>query len=359
VTSRSFSRRRLFNLAAGGFFISASAAKSQQVPPPLAAVPVREYNRRSTVSLVHGKDRGKNIHDALLALDDQILPKLKTRKRVVIKPNNVSTEVQLASTHADTLRAVLEYLGPRFKGPIAIAEASAGDTWTGFRNFHYTAVANEYKSMQVELVDLNEEARYEQFPVLDGDLHPVPLRLAARLVEPGTFVISTAILKAHNYYVATLSVKNMVLGAPLHNAPAETQRWSDKRRFHVGYHVGHYNMLTTAQALQPQWGVAVIDGFEGMEGNGPVRGTAVPSRLAIASTDFIAADRVGVECMGLDPRWVGYLQYAGQVGVGNYDLARIELLGASIPSVLRKYRLHDSIERQLRWMGPTGLVSPA
>jgi uncharacterized protein (DUF362 family) len=325
----------------------------------LAPVAVRGYPGRSAVALVDGNDRGKNIHDALLAVDDQILRKLRTRKRVVIKPNNVSTEIQLASTHADTLRAVLEYLGPRFKGPIAIAEASAGDTWTGFRNFRYTDVAREYKSMQVELVDLNEEARYEQFPLLDGDLHPVPVRLAARLVDPDTFVISTAILKAHNYYVATLSVKNMVLGAPLHNAPQETQRWSDKRRFHAGYHVGHYNMLTTAQALQPHWGVAVIDGFEGMEGNGPIRGTAVPSRVAIASTDFIAADRVGVECMGLDPRWVGYLQYCGQVGAGNYDLAKIDVLGASIPPVRRTYRLHDSIERQLQWMGPSGLTSPA
>jgi uncharacterized protein (DUF362 family) len=359
VVSHSFSRRRLFNLAAGGFLVSSSAAKPQQVPPPLAAVPVRDFKRRSTVVLVDGKERGRMVHDALLALDDQILPKLRTRKRVVIKPNNVSTEIQLASTHADTLRAVLEYLGPRFKGPITIAEASAGDTWTGFRNFQYTEVAREYKSMQVELVDLNQEARYEQFPLLDGDLHPVPVRLAARLVDPDTFVIGTAILKAHNYYVATLSVKNMVLGAPLHNAPGETERWSDKRRFHVGYHVGHYNMLTTAQALLPQWGVALIDGFEGMEGNGPVRGTAVPSRLAIASTDFIAADRVGVECMGLDPRWVGYLQYCGQVGVGNYDLAKIDVLGATISSLRRTYRLHDSIERQMHWMGPTGLTSPA
>ena len=29
------------------------------------------------------------------------------------------------------------------------------------------------------------------------------------------------------------------------------------------------NMLLTAQKLQPNWGMAIIDGFEGMEGNGP------------------------------------------------------------------------------------------
>jgi len=65
--------------------------------------------------------------------------------------------------------------------------------------------------------------------------------------------------------------------------------------------------------MQPYWGLAVIDGHEGMEGNGPVMGTPVASKLAIASTDFIAADRVAVECMGVDPNWVGYLRYCAQV----------------------------------------------
>ena len=97
-------------------------------------------------------------------------------------------------------------------------------------------------------------------------------------------------------------------------------------------------MLVTAQAMQPYWGVAVIDGFEGMEGNGPVEARRWRRRLAIASTDYIAADRVGVECMGVDPNWVGYLQYCAQVGLGNYDLAKIDIRGVPIASVQKKYR---------------------
>jgi uncharacterized protein (DUF362 family) len=120
----------------------------------------------------------------------------------------------------------------------------------------------------------------------------------------------------------------------------------------VGPHLANYNILVTAQVLQPYWGVTVIDGFEGMEGNGPMSGTPVPSRVAIASTDYVAADRVGVGCMGLDPNWVGYLQYCGQVGLGNYDLAKIDLLGPAIGTVQRKYALHKDVERQLQWMAP-------
>ena len=322
----------------------------------LPAVAALAQERRSAVSLVKGEDRRKNILDALVAIDDQIRPVLARRRYVIIKPNFVSSSNQLAATHADAIRGILDYLAPRFKGPVVIAESSAQETLEAFENFHYGRLVPEYRAQQLTLVDLNQEGRYQTIPLVDFDLHVQPVRLAARLLDPDAFVISSAILKTHDTVVATLSVKNMVLGAPLHQGPKESTRWSDKRRYHVGLRQTHYNMLVTAQKLQPQWGVAVIDGFDGMEGNGPTGGTAVPSRLALASTDFIAADRVGVEVMGINPAWMGYLLYCGQAGLGQYDLAQIDVRGESPAAVRRSYQLHRNIERQMQWMGPlTGL----
>jgi uncharacterized protein (DUF362 family) len=319
---------------------------------------VNEFPGTSEVALVSGDDRRKNVLAALTAIDDQIRPKLKQKKVVVIKPNNVSTVNQLAATHVDALRGILDYLEPRFHGPIVIAEASAGNTLDGFENFHYNGLPKEYPKQKLSLVDLNTEGKYVTIPLIDFDLHIQPVRLAARLVDPDAFVISSAMLKTHNAVVATLSVKNMVLGAPLHSAPGETPRWHDKRKYHVGVRQNHYNMLLTAQRLQPSWGAAVIDGYEGMEGDGPGSGTPVASRLAIASTDFIAADRVGIETMGIDPSYVGYLVYSGQVGLGNYDLNKIKIQGAALDAVRKKYRLHTTIERQLQWMGPMEDLPP-
>lgn len=315
-------------------------------PPPAAA---------SHVALVHGQDRRRNIHDALVAIDDQIRPVLRRKKYVVIKPNNVSTTNQLAATHADALNGILDYLEPRFRGPVVIAESSAGDTLEGFDNFGYNRLATERHSQKVSLIDLNREGRYETIPLIDYDLHTTPVRLAARVLDPDAFVICSAMLKTHNTVVATLSVKNMVLGSPLHSAD---RSWNDKRKYHVGLRQTHYNMLVTAQKLQPNWGVAVIDGYEGMEGNGPSSGTPVPSRVAIASTDFIAADRVGLEAMGIDPRWVGYLNYCAQAGLGEFDLAKIEVVGPSIASIQRKYELHKDIQHELEWMGPMNELPP-
>ena len=79
----------------------------------------------------------------------------------------------------------------------------------------------------------------------------------------------------------------------------------------------------------------------------------VPHRIAIASTDFIAADRVAIESMGVNPDWVGYLRYCDQVGLGNYNLAKIDVLGEKIENVRRTYRLHDTIQQQVdEWMQP-------
>lgn len=304
---------------------------------------------RSIVSVVRGESRRTNIANALMAIDERIQPILKTKQYVLIKTNFVSTSNQLAATHADTVHGILDYLEPRFRGPVIIAESSAGDTMEAFESFHYTRLATDRR---VKLIDLNREGHFRLVPLLDADLHAAPARFAARLLDPQAFVICSAMLKTHNAVVATLSVKNMGLGAPLHSAPGVTPAWNDKRIAHNGLRQTNYNLFLAAQAMRAYWGVAVIDGFEGMEGAGPTGGTPVPSRIAIASTDFIAADRVGLEAMGIDASWVGYLRYCGDSGVGQYDLSRIDLRGEAIAKVRRKYRLHPNIQHQLQWMGP-------
>lgn len=341
------SRRTLFRIAASAGALQLVRAQNLV------------NDRRSTVALVKGNERRRNAFDALMAIDEQIRPALKRKKYVVIKPNNVSPTNQLGSTHADALHGILDYLDrARFKGPVYIAEAAPHDTMSGFENFNYPRLAAERRSQHVSLLDLNAEAKYKVIQLINFDIHPIPVRLAARLMDPDAFIICSAVLKTHNAVVATLSVKNLTLGAPLHSAPKETPVWNDKRKYHHGVRVSHYNMFLTAKALQPFWGATLIDGHEGMEGNGPSSGTPVPHRLAIASTDFIAADRVGVECMGINPEWVGYLRFCSMFGVGQYDVNKIDIRGETIAAVQRKYRLHQDIDRELQWMGPMEELPP-
>lgn len=344
------SRRQFAHTVGAGLVLSPALGKaglSEALDLPVNA----PLNTTSKVALVHGDDRRKNVLESLTKIDDQIKPGLAGKKFVAIKVNFVSDSIQLAATHVDAVRGILDYLQPRFRGPVMIVESSAQDTLAGFENFHYNPLVEERKAQKLSLVDLNREGKHRMVSMIDGDLHISRVRLAARLLDPDTFIISSAMLKTHNSVVATMSVKNMVLGAPLHNAPGDSP-WSDKRKFHVGVRPMNLNMLIVAQQLRPHWGVAVIDGFEGMEGAGPTQGTVVDSRVAVASTDFVSADRVGLELMGINPNWVGYLNYCGQSGVGQFDLSKIEVLGPPVSSVQKRYKLHPDIERELKWMGP-------
>ena len=305
------SRRALLALAAG-----------TPLSRPLLQAQISSFQSRATVSLVHGDDRRRNVYTALLAIDDQIRPALRRKKYVLLKPNTVAVNNQLGSTHVDALRGVLDYLSERCRGPVVIADSSKDCTWDAYENFLYGRLVNEYGALRVTLVDLNEDPRPLVHEIVDRDLHLTQVRLASRLFDPDAFILGCAIPKAHDNVVATLSVKNLVMAAPLHNSRKEATKWHDKSRYHQGYRQIQMNLALTAKRMRPFWGATIIDGFEGMEGEGPLRGTPVPSRLAIASTDFVAADRVGVECMGVNPAWPGYLQYCCDGGLGQYDLAK-------------------------------------
>jgi len=365
-----YSRRKLFDLAgaAAAAMLANRGALAQNVnlageakqrprlvtPHPAGFPP---YEKRATVAVVKGDNRRKIVTEALTAIDDEILPKLKTKKYVLIKPNNVSGFMQHGETHADTLRGILDYLAPRFKGPVIIGESSAGETMRGFENYKYPEVVKEFKDMNVSLLDFNAEGKYVIQPLIDYHLHVVPARLAARLFDPDAFILCSAVMKTHNVAIVSLAVKNMVLGAPLHQAPGETPPWSDKRRYHAGIRQSLYNIFVTAQRMQPYWGAALIDGYEGMEGNSP-GGTPISTRTVLASTDFIAADRVAAEIMGVNAEWLGWLKYCGEAGVGQWDLARIDIRGNKISEVQTKFRLHSDIELMLKWMGPLEELPP-
>ncbi|MBN2763314.1 MAG: DUF362 domain-containing protein, partial [Bacteroidales bacterium] len=238
---------------------------------------------------------------------------------------------------------------------VIIAE-SAGNApaFEGFSNYGYLRLADNYP---VKMVDLDEDA-YELLYVADEkNLRPHPVRFSKTILSPDSFVISVARMKTHNLAVVTLSLKNIVFGSPLKdigfrlgpNTMKGTK--SDKPVVHgSGPHGINYNLYSLSPYVHPD--LAVIDGFEGMEGNGPRLGTPVDHRVCVASTNWFAADRVAVELMGIDFAKVGYLNYCAQTGLETADLNKIEIIGESISYHVKHYKLHENIEQQLRWMKP-------
>jgi uncharacterized protein (DUF362 family) len=261
----------------------------------------------------------------------------------------------VGTTKSGAVHGILDYLAPRFKGPVVIAECGFNSAKQALSEFGWNEIIAEHKPLDIRLEVPNEdESRYETMYGIDYDIHPIPIRLGARFLDPDAFLMSAAVMKTHNVVVATLSIKNVVMGAPLSPAPGSNRPMatSEKQKFHVGIRGSNLNMYLGMRRMIHNWGVGIVDAFESMEGNGPWSGTPVPHRIALASTDFLAVDRVGIECMGIDSNWPGYFNYAYEGGLGQYDLAKIDVVGAKIAEVRRKYRLHADFDRMLDWQGP-------
>ncbi len=191
----------------------------------------------------------------------------------------------------------------------------------------------------------------------EKDFRPHAVRMSKLLLDRNNFIISAAKLKTHDRIVATLSLKNIIFGAPIKNLGF---RWGkdgkpgakiDKPIVHgSGIRAINFNLFDLARRLHPH--LAVIDGYDGMEGNGPVGGTRVEHRVCVASLDWLAADRVAVALMGIDYAKVGYLNYCAQAGLGEGDLQKIEVLGEPLAQHVRPYKLADNLDEQLVWMKP-------
>jgi len=309
----------------------------------------------SRVALTTGDNRADLVFRGLEPFSKQIKSAIG-EKMVVLKPNNVSTEIQLAATHVDTLEGVLEFLGSinKLKNVVIAESAAFGPTFDGFKNFGYFRLADKYK---VKLVDLDKE-KYDIVYVFDEkDFRPHPVRMSGMLLNPGNYIISVARMKTHDRIVATLSLKNIVFGAPIKDegftyGPNRRQGAKiDKPIVHgSGFRGINYNIFALANKLHPD--LAIIDGFEGMEGNGPNSGTPVDHRVCVVSPDWLAADRVGIELMGIDFAKVGYLTYCAQANMGTADLDKIEIVGEPVSRHIKTYKLNKNIESQLVWMNP-------
>ena len=304
----------------------------------------KTVRRNSRVSFITGTDRREMVFQALKPFEEEIKESIKN-KQVIIKPNMVVTNRPLAASHADAVRGLLDFLKPFYNKKIIIGEStiSGGGIMPGYENYGYLPLEKEYN---VKLVDLNLQTTSPEW-IMDSNLHPVQIPIIDTFLDPNNYFISIPRLKTHDRVVATLGIKNMVMGSPLRDYKGSNY----KGMMHPsGPRWANFNMFLIAQKIHPQ--LTVLDGVEGMEGNGPIGGSAVDHGVALASTDFVAADRIGAELMGIEVSDIGYLNFCANAGMGQIDRSKITIIGGKDPAnFVKKYKLHENIERQLTWKG--------
>ena len=344
------------SLMGGAAAVAASHLSVASAAPVAPAPAAAARARASRVSLAGGNDRADIAFKSLEPFKDEIAAAIGN-KRVILKPNNVIVNVPLCATHADNLEGILEFLKSIGKTNVIIAESPAGGSvMDGFANYGYNRLAKKYN---VKLVDLDAEKVAVVQCIDEKDFQPHDVRVAKIMMDPANnFVISAAKLKTHDLVGITLSLKNVVIGAAhkdtgsgLANAGPGGGR-SDKRLMHGGGSHGiNYNIYTLSSVLHPH--LAVIDGYEGMEGTGPVHGTAISQKVCLASLDWLAADRVGAELMGVDVNKIGYLNFCIKSGTrGQGDLSKIQIVGPPVKNFAKNYQLPNTWQQITSWQRP-------
>ena len=94
----------------------------------------------------------------------------------------------------------------------------------------------------------------------------------------------------------------------------------------------------------------VVDGITAIERDGPWDGEIVEHEVAVASTDFVACDRICCELDGVDPFITKYLEFCGIAGLGNWDREKIRTIGADPAALTIKYKMHSNVESQVGWI---------
>ncbi|MCX8251276.1 MAG: DUF362 domain-containing protein [Dehalococcoidia bacterium] len=286
-------------------------------------------DRKIKVSLVSGSDRTSTVPEALALISDQVqIPD----RPVLIKPNFVSTLNQLSATPVDAVRSTLTFLKDKGVNEFTVAAGPAiGTADDGFDNYGYRPLASEFNITWLDL-NTDETVKVASF---DDKLNAQYLNMSRTMSE--SYVVSVTRTKTHNNVVVTLGLKNILVGTLAGR--------SEKQKIHQGSKAINLTLAKMAQHVAPD--LTVLDGTEGMQGNGPVSGDPIDSRITLASAHSIAADVIGLQAMGYHLGQVGYLRYAMELR--RLTLEDIEVVGERVEDVKIDFRPHDNIASQLTW----------
>lgn len=250
---------------------------------------------------------------------------------VLIKPNCVVTNNQLAATSAEAIRSILDFLEPIWQGRVILAEgAGMGNTMEGFRNYGYLELKKDYPNL--EFSDLNfSNAIF--IDIFDKNLKAQRIKISNTVAE-SPLRISVGPPKTHNATVVTLSIKNMAVGSILKE---------DKLNFCHQARSINRSIAAINEFTFPH--IALIDGWQAMEGNGPDAGTKVETHYSICSNNPLAADCLAAKLMGFNPLQVGYLNLLGAEKI----IDQIEVLGKEPAGFIRKFKPHPTYLKQIQW----------
>ena len=225
--------------------------------------------------------------DGVRKLFDQFDLTKISGKRVALKANFNSADPFPASTHPDTLRAIVEVLkGARVAG-VTLAERSGMGVTR--RVLEELGVFEWGERLGFDVVVEDELTKADWVSFGRRDTHWLKGFCIAKCFFDAAFVVQTCCMKTHRFGGHfTLSLKNSV-GLVAKRVPGEVYdyMWELHTSPFQRQMIAEINRRYNAD-------VVVMDGVRAFVSGGPERGEVVEPNLLFASKDRVALDAVGV-----------------------------------------------------------------
>jgi uncharacterized protein (DUF362 family) len=310
-------RRRSWGQRLGSLFrgMAVKAAGHLRQPPP-----------QSTVHIAPQTDYQADLADVLGRQYESFRERVPLAgKRVVLKPNLVEYHRdKVINTHPNVVAAAIELC--RREGASEVIVAEGPGHW---RNVEYlvsaSGLGDVLRHYKVSFVDLNHDEPIKT-PNL-GRLTGLEYLYLSRTVATADVLISLPKLKTHHWAGATLSLKNLFGTLPgiCYGWPKNELHWR-----------GIDNSIVDI-ALTRTPDLAIVDGIVGMEGDGPLNGTAKPLGAIIMGNDPLAVDATCCRLMYLDPEKIASLVLGYQKKLGHLRDAEIQQLGERIDALAQPF----------------------
>jgi uncharacterized protein (DUF362 family) len=256
-------------------------------------------------------------------------------KRVVLKPNLVEFHRdRVINTDPRFVGAVIDFFQREGASEVVVAEGPGH-----WRNVQFlvneSGLGDVLRRYGVRFVDVNHDEPVKVTNV--GRTTGLEFLYLSKTVLEADVFVSLPKLKTHHWAGATLSLKNLfgILPGICYGWPKNELHWR-----------GIPNSIVDI-ALSRTPHLAIIDGIVGMEGDGPLAGTARHVGAVVMGLDPLAVDATGCRLMGIRPERLPTLALAEQKRLGVMSEAQIPQLGEPIAALAQVFEPPPGIEKQL------------
>jgi uncharacterized protein (DUF362 family)/Pyruvate/2-oxoacid:ferredoxin oxidoreductase delta subunit len=254
----------------------------------------------------------ENVDEAIDRVFD-LFPLELQGKKVLIKPNVLRSSEARESivTHPSVLRAVVNKVETLKPASIIVGDNPGLFNYgANEESFRITGLMDAAKGYYVNIGNDSQQIAF------NPDF--LPTVSVSRIVLEADVIISLPKFKTHGLTVVTGAIKNNygylpgALKAKLHKAAGTPERF-------------HEMLVDVFRLRVPD--LFIVDAVVGMQGNGPASTDLRDIGLVLASDNAVALDSIIATMMGCEPGRLRFLQKAKEVGLGDYDLDKIEIIG--------------------------------